>query len=98
MKSIFNLYSSFEEQASHQGWGKIVACYIHDHWVCVHFVLNNDHKHSKENHVEQVLPDIQKYTRILYSAIEAMTILPCDHVLPVLHCMKIVVCKVNDLK
>uniref|UniRef100_A0A670HPX0 tRNA (guanosine(18)-2'-O)-methyltransferase TARBP1 n=2 Tax=Podarcis muralis TaxID=64176 RepID=A0A670HPX0_PODMU len=88
--------SYLEEPASHQGWGKIVACYIHDQWVCLHFVLNNYQKLSKDKYIEHFLPDVQKCTRILQSALEAVTILPSDHILPVFHSMKIVVSKLLE--
>lgn len=35
---------------------------------------------------------------MLQSALEAIMILPSDHVLPVFHCMKIFVSKVNPTK
>ncbi|XP_053155411.1 probable methyltransferase TARBP1 isoform X2 [Hemicordylus capensis] len=85
--------SSFEEPASHQGWGKIVALYIHDQWSCLHFILNNYQNVSKDKSLEQFLSDVQKCTKTLQSALEAITILPSDHVSPVFHCMKILVSK-----
>ncbi|XP_077202094.1 tRNA (guanosine(18)-2'-O)-methyltransferase TARBP1 isoform X4 [Paroedura picta] len=88
--------SSLEEVSSHQGWGKIVARYIHDQWVCLHFTLNNYQNPSKDEDLEQFLFDVQKYARCLESALEALTILPSDHVLPVFHCMKILVPKLLE--
>uniref|UniRef100_A0A670Y1H1 tRNA (guanosine(18)-2'-O)-methyltransferase TARBP1 n=1 Tax=Pseudonaja textilis TaxID=8673 RepID=A0A670Y1H1_PSETE len=87
---------SVEEAASHEGWGKIVARYIHDQWVCLHFVLNNYQNLSKDKHLEQHFYDVQDYKRMLQSALEAITILPSDHVLPVFHCMKIFVSKLME--
>ncbi|KAH0622497.1 hypothetical protein JD844_024859 [Phrynosoma platyrhinos] len=84
---------SLEETASHQGWGKIVARFIHDQWVCLNFVLNNQNV-SKDQNLEQFLMDEQKCTRTLHSALEAITVLPSDHVLPVFRCMKILVPKI----
>uniref|UniRef100_A0A8C6VHM2 tRNA (guanosine(18)-2'-O)-methyltransferase TARBP1 n=1 Tax=Naja naja TaxID=35670 RepID=A0A8C6VHM2_NAJNA len=87
---------SVEEAASHEGWGKIVARYIHDQWVCLRSVLNNYQNLSKDKHVEQHFYDVQDYKRMLQSALEAITILPSDHVLPVFHCMKIFVSKLME--
>ncbi|XP_066473038.1 probable methyltransferase TARBP1 isoform X2 [Tiliqua scincoides] len=84
--------SSFEEPTSHQGWGKIAARYIHDQWVCLHFILNNYQNLSKDKNLQQFLPH-QKSAEILQFALEAITILPSDHALPVFHCMKILVSK-----
>ncbi|KAL7987557.1 hypothetical protein Chor_006476 [Crotalus horridus] len=88
--------SSVEEAASHEGWGKIVARYIHDQWVCLHFVLNNYQNLSKDKHLEQYFYDVQDYKRMLESALEAIMILPSDHVLPVFQCMKIFVSKLME--
>ncbi|XP_070590074.1 LOW QUALITY PROTEIN: probable methyltransferase TARBP1 [Erythrolamprus reginae] len=88
--------SSVEEATSHEGWGKIVACYIHDQWVCLHFVLNNYQNPPKDKHLEQHFYDVQDYKRMLQSALEAIMILPSDHVLPVFHCMKIFVSKLME--
>ncbi|XP_044307342.1 probable methyltransferase TARBP1 [Varanus komodoensis] len=85
--------SSLEEQASHQGWGKIVARYIRDQWVCLHFTLNNYQNVSKGKSLEQFF-SIQKCTRTLQSALEAIMILPSDHVLPVFRCMQILISKI----
>ncbi|XP_062980444.1 probable methyltransferase TARBP1 [Elgaria multicarinata webbii] len=87
--------SSLEEQASHQGWGKIVARFIHDQWVCLHFILNNYQNISKDKNLEQFLP-VQKCAIILQSALEAIMILPSDHVLPVFHCMKTLISKLLE--
>ncbi|XP_061480500.1 probable methyltransferase TARBP1 isoform X2 [Rhineura floridana] len=85
-----------EEPTSHHGWGKIVARYIHDQWVCLHYILNSYQKLSKDNALEHFLPDVQMCTRTLQSALEAITILPSDYVLSVFHSMKIVLSKLLD--
>ncbi|XP_060609823.2 probable methyltransferase TARBP1 [Anolis sagrei] len=87
--------SSPEEPAPNQGWGKIVARFIHDQWACLNFVLNNQ-SFSKELNMEQFLHSDEKCLQILQSALEAMTVLPSDHVLPVFHCMKILVPKLLE--
>uniref|UniRef100_A0A8D2LUT4 tRNA (guanosine(18)-2'-O)-methyltransferase TARBP1 n=1 Tax=Varanus komodoensis TaxID=61221 RepID=A0A8D2LUT4_VARKO len=92
---FFNFHSSLEEQASHQGWGKIVARYIRDQWVCLHFTLNNYQNVSKGKSLEQFF-SIQKCTRTLQSALEAIMILPSDHVLPVFRCMQILISKLLE--
>ncbi|XP_029449737.1 probable methyltransferase TARBP1 [Rhinatrema bivittatum] len=92
-------YSLFEESAFSHGWGKIVARYIHDQWVCLHFIL---HKYrslipaSDDEAQEISLHVVQKPVTTLQSALEALTILPSDQVLPVLRCMKILVPKLLD--
>ncbi|XP_064343952.1 probable methyltransferase TARBP1 isoform X3 [Camelus dromedarius] len=89
--------SSFsEESSSSQGWGKIVAQYIHDRWVCLSFLLKKYHTlipTSEGEILEPILPAVQMPERTLQSALEALTILPSDQVLPVFHCMKILVPK-----
>ncbi|XP_053461750.1 probable methyltransferase TARBP1 isoform X2 [Nycticebus coucang] len=89
--------SFFEELSSSQGWGKIAAQYIHDQWVCLSFLLKKYHAHipaSETEIPEPFLPAVQMPIRTLQSALEALTILPSDQVLPVFHCMKILVPKV----
>ncbi|XP_012586707.1 PREDICTED: probable methyltransferase TARBP1 [Condylura cristata] len=86
----------FEESSSSQGWGKIVAQYIHDQWVCLSFLLKKYHTlipTLESKIVEPVLPAVQRPIRTLQFALEALTILPSDQVLPVFHCMKILVPK-----
>ncbi|XP_029056687.1 probable methyltransferase TARBP1 [Monodon monoceros] len=88
--------SFFEESSSSQGWGKIVAQYIHDQWVCLSFLLKKYHTlipASEDEILEPILPAVQMPIRTLQSALEALTILPSDQVLPVFHCMKILVPK-----
>ncbi|KAI5937470.1 putative methyltransferase TARBP1 [Manis javanica] len=88
--------SSFFEESSSQGWGKIVAQYIHDQWVCLSFLLKKYHTlipTSEGEILEPILPAVHMPMRTLQSALEALTILPSDQVLPVFHCMKILVPK-----
>ncbi|XP_045392942.1 probable methyltransferase TARBP1 isoform X3 [Lemur catta] len=88
--------SFFEESSSSQGWGKIVAQYIHDQWVCLSFLLKKYHAliPATESEIPKpFLPAVQMPVRTLQSALEALTILPSDQVLPVFHCMKILVPK-----
>ncbi|KAK2488544.1 hypothetical protein MC885_018597, partial [Smutsia gigantea] len=88
--------SFFEESSSSQGWGKIVAQYIHDQWVCLSFLLKKYHTlipTSEGEILEPILPAVHMPMRTLQSALEALTILPSDQVLPVFHCMKILVPK-----
>ncbi|KAM9155886.1 putative methyltransferase TARBP1 isoform 2-T2 [Pangshura tecta] len=88
--------SLFEESTSSQGWGKIVASYIHDQWVCLHFILNKYHKFiplSNDETLELSWLAVESPVRTLQSALEALTLLPSDQVLPVFHCMKVLVPK-----
>ncbi|XP_040480235.1 probable methyltransferase TARBP1 isoform X2 [Ursus maritimus] len=88
--------SFFEESSASQGWGKIVAQYIHDQWVCLSFLLRKYHTLipvSEGDVPEPVLPAIQRPVRTLQSALGALTVLPSDRVLPVFHCMKVLVPK-----
>ncbi|XP_058552169.1 probable methyltransferase TARBP1 isoform X4 [Neofelis nebulosa] len=85
-----------EESSSSQGWGKIVAQYIHDQWVCLSFLLKKYHTlipTSEGEVLEPILPAVQMPVRTLQAALEALTVLPSDQVLPVFHCMKILVPK-----
>ncbi|XP_047557283.1 probable methyltransferase TARBP1 isoform X4 [Lutra lutra] len=90
-------HSSFsEDSAASQGWGKVVAQYIHDQWVCLSFLLRKYHTliPSSEGDVpDPVLPAVQMPARTLQSALGALTVLPSDQVLPVFHCMKVLVPK-----
>lgn len=91
-------FSFFEESSASQGWGKIVAQYIHDQWVCLSFLLRKYHTLipvSEGDVPEPVLPAIQRPVRTLQSALGALTVLPSDRVLPVFHCMKVLVPKVR---
>uniref|UniRef100_A0A4X2K5C4 tRNA (guanosine(18)-2'-O)-methyltransferase TARBP1 n=1 Tax=Vombatus ursinus TaxID=29139 RepID=A0A4X2K5C4_VOMUR len=87
--------NSLFEESSSQGWGRVVAQYIHDQWLCLSFLLNKYHTliPTTEGEMEPFLHVIPKPVGILQSALEALTILPSDQVLPVFHCMKILVPK-----
>ncbi|XP_077024481.1 tRNA (guanosine(18)-2'-O)-methyltransferase TARBP1 isoform X2 [Tamandua tetradactyla] len=85
-----------KESSSSQGWGKIVAQYVHDQWVCLSFLLKKYHTliPASENEIpEPLLPAVQMPIRTLQSALEALSILPSDQVLPVFQCLKILVPK-----
>ncbi|XP_032167718.1 probable methyltransferase TARBP1 isoform X5 [Mustela erminea] len=89
-------FSFSEDSAASQGWGKVVAQYIHDQWVCLSFLLRKYHTliPSSEGDVpDPVLPAVQMPARTLQSALGALTVLPSDQVLPVFHCMKVLVPK-----
>ncbi|KAM9001948.1 putative methyltransferase TARBP1 isoform 2-T2 [Sarcophilus harrisii] len=88
--------SLFEESSSSQGWGRVVAQYIHDQWLCLSFLLNKYYilmPTTKDEMLEPFLQVLPKPVVILQSALEALNILPSDQVLPVFHCMKILVPK-----
>ncbi|KAM8814473.1 putative methyltransferase TARBP1 isoform 2-T2 [Rhynchonycteris naso] len=88
--------SCFEESSSSQGWGKIAAQYIHDQWVCLSFLLKKYRSlipASEGDLLESTLPAVQRPVRTLQSALGALTVLPAEHVLPVFHCMKLLVPK-----
>ncbi|XP_042636578.1 probable methyltransferase TARBP1 [Orycteropus afer afer] len=88
--------SFFEESSSSQGWGKIVAQFIHDQWVCLSFLLKKYHTlipTTESEILEPFLPAVQMPVKTLRSALEALTILPSDQVLPVFQCMKILIPK-----
>ncbi|KAM9613518.1 putative methyltransferase TARBP1 isoform 1-T1 [Trichechus inunguis] len=88
--------SFFEESSSSQGWGKIVAQYVHDQWVCLSFLLKKYHTlipTTESEILEPFLPAVQMPRKTLQSALEALTILPSDQVLPVFQCMRILVPK-----
>ncbi|NXY47169.1 TARB1 methyltransferase, partial [Ceuthmochares aereus] len=81
-----------------QGWGKIVACYVRDQWMCLCFILNSFPTLGQEYEEtsERSLSPVEKARKILESALEALTILPSDQVLPVFNCMKVLVPKLLD--
>lgn len=95
-KSIF-FHSSCQETAS-QGWGKIVARYVRDQWICLRFVLNSFPALAQgcEETSVMSLSTVERSKEILQSALEALSILPSDQVLPVFDCMKVLVPKVKD--
>ncbi|XP_055228792.2 probable methyltransferase TARBP1 isoform X5 [Gorilla gorilla gorilla] len=88
--------SVLEESSSSQGWGKIVAQYIHDQWVCLSFLLKKYHTlipTTGSEILEPFLPAVQMPIRTLQSALEALTVLSSEQVLPVFHCLKVLVPK-----
>ncbi|XP_037677137.1 probable methyltransferase TARBP1 isoform X3 [Choloepus didactylus] len=88
--------SFFDDSSSSQGWGKIVAQYVHDQWVCLSFLLKKYHTlipTTEGEILEPFLPAVQMPIKTLQFALEALTILPSDQILPVFQCMKIVVPK-----
>lgn len=101
LEHMVSFCSLFEESTSCQGWGKTVACYIHDQWVCLHFLLKKYQNHipqSEDETLELSLPAVQRPRRTFQSALEALTVLPSEQVLPVFHCMKVLIPKVRDRK
>ncbi|XP_042673501.1 probable methyltransferase TARBP1 [Centrocercus urophasianus] len=84
-----------------QGWGRIVARYVRDQWICLRFVLNKLPmlaQEYEEGTSELLLFTAERSKEILGSALEALTILPSDHVLPVFDCMKVLVPKLLSLQ
>uniref|UniRef100_A0A663MWZ8 tRNA (guanosine(18)-2'-O)-methyltransferase TARBP1 n=1 Tax=Athene cunicularia TaxID=194338 RepID=A0A663MWZ8_ATHCN len=90
--------NSSDEEATSQGWGKIVARYVHDQWICLRFILNSFPTLAQEYEEtsEMALSTVERSRKILQSALEALTILPSDQVLPVFDCMKVLVPKLLD--
>ncbi|XP_061846989.1 probable methyltransferase TARBP1 isoform X2 [Colius striatus] len=90
--------SSLCEETTSQGWGKIVARYVHDQWICLRFILNSFPIPAQEYEEtsEMSLSTAEKSRKILQSALEALAILPSDQVLPVFDCMKVLVPKLLD--
>ncbi|XP_068795100.1 probable methyltransferase TARBP1 isoform X2 [Struthio camelus] len=91
--------SSLCEETTSQGWGKIVARYIHDQWICLRFVLPKFHAAQpvmEDKPLEVSLCTVERLTKILQAALEALTILPSDQVLPVFDCMKVLVPQLLD--
>uniref|UniRef100_A0A8C6K4X2 tRNA (guanosine(18)-2'-O)-methyltransferase TARBP1 n=1 Tax=Melopsittacus undulatus TaxID=13146 RepID=A0A8C6K4X2_MELUD len=80
------------------GWGKIVARYVRDQWICLRFVLSSFPTLAQEYEEtsEMSLYTVERSRKILQSALEALTILPSDQVLPVFDCMKVLVPKLLD--
>ncbi|KAF2986096.1 hypothetical protein EK904_013731, partial [Melospiza melodia maxima] len=89
--------SSCEEKTS-QGWGKIVARYVCDQWICLRFVLNSFATLAQgcEETSVMSLSMAERSKEILQSALEALSILPSDQVSPVFDCMKVLVPKLLD--
>lgn len=80
-----------------QGWGKIVARFVCDQWICLRFVLNSSATLAQgcEETSAMSLSTAERSKEILQSALEALSILPSDQVSPVFDCMKVLVPKVN---
>uniref|UniRef100_A0A8C5UKP8 tRNA (guanosine(18)-2'-O)-methyltransferase TARBP1 n=1 Tax=Malurus cyaneus samueli TaxID=2593467 RepID=A0A8C5UKP8_9PASS len=95
-QSIF--FHSLGEETTSRGWGKIVARYVHDQWICLRFVLNlfPTLAQGYEETSDMSLSTAERSKKILQSALEALTILPSDQVLPVFDCMKVLVPKLLD--
>ncbi|KAG3257835.1 TAR (HIV-1) RNA binding protein 1 [Ictidomys tridecemlineatus] len=86
--------SFFEESSPCQGWGKIVAQYVHDQWVCLSFLLRRCHPlepAAEGDKLEPSLPSVRTPTQILCAALDALSLLPSDRVSPVFCCMKTLV-------
>uniref|UniRef100_A0A8C5KY37 tRNA (guanosine(18)-2'-O)-methyltransferase TARBP1 n=1 Tax=Jaculus jaculus TaxID=51337 RepID=A0A8C5KY37_JACJA len=88
--------SFYEECSSSQGWGKIVAGYIHDQWVCLSFLLRTYHNlipATESDLPECFLPALQMPAQTLRSALDALGLLPSACVSPVFRCMEVLVPK-----
>uniref|UniRef100_A0A803YLY5 tRNA (guanosine(18)-2'-O)-methyltransferase TARBP1 n=1 Tax=Meleagris gallopavo TaxID=9103 RepID=A0A803YLY5_MELGA len=99
-KSGIFFFCSLCEETS-QGWGRIVARYVRDQWICLRFVLNKLPmlaQEYEEGTSELLLLTAERSKEILESALETLTILPSDQVLPVFDCMKILVPKLLNLQ
>ncbi|KAM4695404.1 putative methyltransferase TARBP1 [Discoglossus pictus] len=89
--------SLLEETTSTQGWGKIVARYLYDQWVCLHYVLYKYHKNepaSDTGTLESTPVLFQTPSITLQAALDTLCIIPSDQTMPVFHCMKLLVPKV----
>ncbi|KAG8444525.1 hypothetical protein GDO86_009620 [Hymenochirus boettgeri] len=82
----------FVEETSSQGWGKIVACYLHDQWVCLSFILQK----CKSNIpcLNEHLRSAQTPASSLQEALNVLSVIPSNQSLPVFHCMKFLIPKV----
>ncbi|NWZ79161.1 TARB1 methyltransferase, partial [Poecile atricapillus] len=87
--------NSLGEETTSPGWGKIVARYVRDQWICLRFVLNS-FATSAQGYEVMSLSTVERSKEILQSALEALSILPSDQVLPVFDCMKFLVPKLLD--
>uniref|UniRef100_A0A8U7MSJ9 tRNA (guanosine(18)-2'-O)-methyltransferase TARBP1 n=1 Tax=Corvus moneduloides TaxID=1196302 RepID=A0A8U7MSJ9_CORMO len=90
--------NSLCDETTSQGWGKIVARYIRDQWICLRFVLNSfpTLPQGYEETSEMSFSTVERSKKTLQSALEALSILPSDQVLPVFDCMKVLVPKLLD--
>ncbi|XP_027754099.1 probable methyltransferase TARBP1 isoform X1 [Empidonax traillii] len=85
------------EETTSQGWGKIVARYLRDQWICLRFILNSFPTLAQGcEETSGMSLSTERSKKILQSALEALTILPSDQVLPVFDCMKVLVPKLLD--
>nr|KAF6395630.1 TAR (HIV-1) RNA binding protein 1 [Rousettus aegyptiacus] len=75
--------SSVSEEPSSQGWGKVVAQYVHDQWACLAFLL--------EKHRAPASDAARNPGSTLRSALDALGVLPAQQASPVLRCMKTLV-------
>uniref|UniRef100_A0A673T382 tRNA (guanosine(18)-2'-O)-methyltransferase TARBP1 n=1 Tax=Suricata suricatta TaxID=37032 RepID=A0A673T382_SURSU len=85
-----------EESSSSRGWGRVAAGYIHHQWVCLAFLLRRYHTlipTAVGEVPEPILPAVHMPAQTLQSALEALAVLPSDQVLPVFHCMHVLVPK-----
>ncbi|XP_056343411.1 probable methyltransferase TARBP1 isoform X1 [Oenanthe melanoleuca] len=90
--------NSLCEETASQGWGKVVARYVRDQWICLRFVLNSFPTLAQGHEETSVksLSTVERSKEILQSALEALSILPSDQVSPVFDCMKVLVPKLLD--
>lgn len=79
--------SSVSEEPSSQGWGKVVAQYVHDQWACLAFLL--------EKHLAPASDAARNPGSTLRSALDALSVLPAQQASPVLRCMKTLVPQVS---
>ncbi|XP_028676030.2 LOW QUALITY PROTEIN: probable methyltransferase TARBP1 [Erpetoichthys calabaricus] len=86
---------SSAESRRFQGWGRAAARYIHDQWACLHFVLDAYCKTSEPKEtVGPFMSVLDRPSATMLLAIDALSILPSDQVLPVLACMKVLAPKI----
>uniref|UniRef100_A0A803VVV5 TAR (HIV-1) RNA binding protein 1 n=1 Tax=Ficedula albicollis TaxID=59894 RepID=A0A803VVV5_FICAL len=90
--------NSLCEETASQGWGKVVARYVRDQWICLCFVLNSFPTLAQgyEETSVKSLSTVERSKEILQFALEALSILPSDQVSPVFDCMKVLVPKLLD--
>ena len=88
--------SVFEESLSSKGWGKVVAQYLHDQWVCLSFLLRKHHHlipSTESDVLEGFLPTAETPVQALQAALDVLTVLPAGRILPVFRCMEVLVPK-----
>ncbi|XP_051024530.1 probable methyltransferase TARBP1 [Acomys russatus] len=87
---------SVPEESPSQGWGKVVAQYLHDQWTCLSFLLR---KHRPLTQAEEgdrlqcFFPVAETPVQTLQSALAVLTVLPASRVVPVFRCMEVLVPK-----